>query len=176
MRFVGRRLKVYWPLDNEWYGGVVQSLDANNCNRVLVLYDDNEKEWIDLCKEEVRWQASAGQKLQRSSAKSQRISGSVKWHRHSGSEEFSAMRAQLHKIAESRLGMQTATSSAASVPAATADGTTTSAVSRPSVNTETLCSPWQNANKRFQMRPVVSPREISEDQKKKLQVEGTCEC
>ncbi|KAJ4730458.1 DNA mismatch repair protein MutS [Rhynchospora pubera] len=52
--FVGRRIKVYWPLDKTWYTGQVKSYDAE-CNKHSIQYDDGEEESIEIEKEKVEW-------------------------------------------------------------------------------------------------------------------------
>lgn len=51
---VGRRIKVYWPLDKRWYEGVVKSCDKNG-SKHLVQYDDGDEEMLDLGKEKFEW-------------------------------------------------------------------------------------------------------------------------
>lgn len=48
---VGKRIKVYWPLDEAWYEGSVQNF---NGSKHEVLYDDGEVEWLNLGKEAFR--------------------------------------------------------------------------------------------------------------------------
>ncbi|XP_020234813.1 DNA mismatch repair protein MSH6 [Cajanus cajan] len=62
---VGRRIKVYWPLDNAWYEGSVKSFDSLT-SKHLVRYDDDEEESLDLSKEKVHLlQDSSSKKLKR---------------------------------------------------------------------------------------------------------------
>ncbi|XP_042418962.1 DNA mismatch repair protein MSH6-like [Zingiber officinale] len=51
---VGRRIKVFWPLDKVWYEGRVSSFDALQ-GKHLVLYDDGEDEALDLSREKFEW-------------------------------------------------------------------------------------------------------------------------
>lgn len=51
---VGKRVKVYWPLDKSWYEGCVKSFDKSS-GKHLVQYDDSEEELLDLSKEKVEW-------------------------------------------------------------------------------------------------------------------------
>lgn len=51
---VGRRIKVFWPLDKAWYEGRLSSFDALQ-GKHLVLYDDGEKEALDLGREKFEW-------------------------------------------------------------------------------------------------------------------------
>lgn len=51
---IGRRLKVYWPLDKAWYEGRVKAYNASDDNYV-VLYDDGDKENVDIVREKVEW-------------------------------------------------------------------------------------------------------------------------
>ncbi|XP_076937264.1 sister chromatid cohesion protein PDS5 homolog A-like, partial [Bidens hawaiensis] len=50
---VGKRIKVWWPMDKTFYKGVVKSFDRNKKKHV-VLYDDGDTEVLDLEKE--RWE------------------------------------------------------------------------------------------------------------------------
>ncbi|TKY61722.1 DNA mismatch repair protein MSH6 [Spatholobus suberectus] len=62
---VGRRIKVYWPLDKAWYEGSVKSFDSLT-SKHLVRYDDDEEESLDLSKEKIEWpQESSSKKLKR---------------------------------------------------------------------------------------------------------------
>ncbi|KAK7337513.1 hypothetical protein VNO77_18092 [Canavalia gladiata] len=62
---VGRRIKVYWPLDKAWYEGLVKSFD-NLTSKHLVRYDDDEEESLDLSKEKIEWlQDTSSTKLKR---------------------------------------------------------------------------------------------------------------
>ncbi|CAL5081395.1 unnamed protein product [Urochloa decumbens] len=56
---VGRRLRVYWPLDDAWYDGKVEAYDAGS-RRHRVKYDDGDEEQVDLGKERFEW-AAAGE-------------------------------------------------------------------------------------------------------------------
>ncbi|PON72400.1 DNA mismatch repair protein [Trema orientale] len=51
---VGRRIKVYWPLDKSWYEGFVKSYDEGE-GKHLVQYDDAEEEFLELGKEKIEW-------------------------------------------------------------------------------------------------------------------------
>ncbi|GAV87389.1 MutS_V domain-containing protein/MutS_I domain-containing protein/MutS_II domain-containing protein/MutS_IV domain-containing protein/MutS_III domain-containing protein [Cephalotus follicularis] len=51
---LGKRIRVYWPLDKSWYEGYVKSLDKGS-NKHLIQYDDGEEELLDLGKEKVEW-------------------------------------------------------------------------------------------------------------------------
>ena len=46
----GQRLLVYWPDDDEWYGATVRE---DRARRHHIVYDDGEKEWIDISRETV---------------------------------------------------------------------------------------------------------------------------
>lgn len=50
---VGKRIAVFWPMDDAWYFGVVQAWDPK-ANEHSVLYDDGVTESISLQKEAVR--------------------------------------------------------------------------------------------------------------------------
>lgn len=51
---VSKRVRVYWPLDQSWYEGRVESFDGA-CGKHLVRYDDSEEEVLDLSKEKIEW-------------------------------------------------------------------------------------------------------------------------
>lgn len=51
---MGKRIRVYWPLDKVWYDGCVISLDKEN-NKHLIEYEDGEEESLDLGKEKIEW-------------------------------------------------------------------------------------------------------------------------
>ncbi|KAF7804917.1 DNA mismatch repair protein MSH6 [Senna tora] len=61
---VGRRIKVYWPLDKAWYEGCVRSFDKLT-GKHLVLYDDDEEESLELAKEKIEWVQENVKKLKR---------------------------------------------------------------------------------------------------------------
>ncbi|KAL5199789.1 hypothetical protein ABZP36_020992 [Zizania latifolia] len=50
---VGKRIKVWWPLDKKFYEGVVESRDSSK-RRHTVLYDDGDVEMLNLAKE--KWE------------------------------------------------------------------------------------------------------------------------
>uniref|UniRef100_A0A0E0M117 DNA mismatch repair protein n=1 Tax=Oryza punctata TaxID=4537 RepID=A0A0E0M117_ORYPU len=54
---VGRRLRVYWPLDDAWYEGKVEGYDVGS-RRHRVMYDDGEEEEVDLASERYEWAAA----------------------------------------------------------------------------------------------------------------------
>ncbi|XP_062143527.1 DNA mismatch repair protein MSH6 [Alnus glutinosa] len=58
---VGRRVKIFWPLDKVWYEGSVKSFDKD-ANKHLVQYDDAEEELLDLEKEKIEWVDKSGKK------------------------------------------------------------------------------------------------------------------
>lgn len=49
---VNKRIKVWWPLDKAWYQGVVELFNPESCQHT-VLYDDGEREVLDLPSEQV---------------------------------------------------------------------------------------------------------------------------
>nr|AAT67045.1 DNA mismatch repair protein [Petunia x hybrida] len=51
---VDKRVKVYWPLDKNWYEGFVKSFDSAS-GKHLVEYDDGEEEMIELAEEKIEW-------------------------------------------------------------------------------------------------------------------------
>eukprot|EP00854_Cymbomonas_tetramitiformis_P007918 gene7918-9405_t len=56
---VGRRLKVYWKLDDAWYSGMIHSLNEKTGKHKIV-YDDGETENLKLSKEVFCLQPEAG--------------------------------------------------------------------------------------------------------------------
>ncbi|XP_045796894.1 DNA mismatch repair protein MSH6 [Trifolium pratense] len=63
--FIGKRIKVYWPLDDAWYEGVVKSFDSVT-SKHRIRYDDDEEESIDISKEKIEWlQDNSSKKLKR---------------------------------------------------------------------------------------------------------------
>ncbi|XP_020521076.1 DNA mismatch repair protein MSH6 isoform X2 [Amborella trichopoda] len=52
--FVGRRIRVYWPLDKEWYEGCIKAHDKPS-GKHIVLYDDAQEEELDLEREKIEW-------------------------------------------------------------------------------------------------------------------------
>ncbi|KAF4364558.1 hypothetical protein G4B88_012140 [Cannabis sativa] len=61
---VGKKIKVYWPLDESWYEGFVKSFDKDQ-GKHLVQYDDAEEELLDLAKEKIEWVKQSAKKLKR---------------------------------------------------------------------------------------------------------------
>ncbi|XP_030488613.2 DNA mismatch repair protein MSH6 [Cannabis sativa] len=61
---VGKKIKVYWPLDESWYEGFVKLFDKDQ-GRHLVQYDDAEEELLDLAKEKIEWVEQSAKKLKR---------------------------------------------------------------------------------------------------------------
>ena len=55
---IGRRLRVYWPLDKAWYAGIVEAYNASEETH-LVRYDDGEKQDVDILREKVEWLSGA---------------------------------------------------------------------------------------------------------------------
>ena len=51
---VGRRVKVWWPLDKAWYAGEVRRFDADTSRHVVYYFEDNEEESLDLSLEQVQ--------------------------------------------------------------------------------------------------------------------------
>ncbi|KAK9747622.1 hypothetical protein RND81_02G003800 [Saponaria officinalis] len=51
---VGRRIRVFWPLDKKWYDGFVKSYDKS-VGKHVVEYDDADEELLDLSKEKIEW-------------------------------------------------------------------------------------------------------------------------
>ncbi|XP_062083571.1 DNA mismatch repair protein MSH6 [Humulus lupulus] len=61
---VGKRIKVYWPLDKSWYEGFVKSFDKDQ-GKHLVQYDDAEEESLELAKEKIEWVEQSVKNLKR---------------------------------------------------------------------------------------------------------------
>ncbi|WCJ22309.1 DNA mismatch repair protein MSH6 [Euphorbia peplus] len=51
---VGKRIRVYWPLDKSWYDGNIKSFHEDS-GKHSVRYDDFEEEVLDLGKEKIEW-------------------------------------------------------------------------------------------------------------------------
>ncbi len=67
---IGQSCKVFWPLDNEWYTGVVGDYN-DHTRKHLITYEDSEEEWIILARERVKLKVSAAQRLRLSIATAQ---------------------------------------------------------------------------------------------------------
>ena len=52
-RIVGRRIKVFWPLDVKWYAGDVKESRAKT-KQHHVVYDDGDDEWLVLKDEKIK--------------------------------------------------------------------------------------------------------------------------
>lgn len=61
---VGKRIKVFWPLDKVWYEGCVKSFDEKS-KKHLILYDDAEEELLDLGNEKTEWIEERPRQLKR---------------------------------------------------------------------------------------------------------------
>ncbi|XP_078165955.1 binding protein isoform X5 [Carex rostrata] len=48
---IGKRIKVWWPLDKKYYSGIVGSYDAGK-KKYTILYDDGDKEVLNLAKQQ----------------------------------------------------------------------------------------------------------------------------
>ncbi|CAL9753886.1 unnamed protein product [Musa acuminata subsp. burmannicoides] len=71
---VGKRIKVFWPLDKAWYEGRVSSFDEMS-GQHLICYVDGEEEALDLGKEKFEW---IGGETPRSLRRLRRMSETVK--------------------------------------------------------------------------------------------------
>ncbi|KAL3699408.1 hypothetical protein R1sor_017430 [Riccia sorocarpa] len=58
-RIVGRRIKVFWPLDKKWYYGSVKSYSGVK-KQHKIIYDDHDEEWLKLQKESFRLEVLPG--------------------------------------------------------------------------------------------------------------------
>lgn len=56
-KLVGRKIKVWWPMDKEFYEGIIESFDASK-KRHKVVYQDGDVEVLNLAKE--RWELLDG--------------------------------------------------------------------------------------------------------------------
>jgi hypothetical protein len=59
---IGQSCKVFWPLDDEWYTGVVGDYN-DHTHKHLITYEDSEEEWIILARDQVKLKVSAAQRL-----------------------------------------------------------------------------------------------------------------
>ncbi|KAH9301915.1 hypothetical protein KI387_013498, partial [Taxus chinensis] len=59
-RVIGRRIKVFWPLDDNWYAGHVKGFRLKT-KQHHVVYDDGEEEWLLLRKEKIKIQVELGE-------------------------------------------------------------------------------------------------------------------
>jgi hypothetical protein len=50
---IGRSCKIFWPLDDEWYPGVIHDYHSQT-HKHRIDYKDNEREWLILAKERVK--------------------------------------------------------------------------------------------------------------------------
>src|SRR5690242_10576232 len=48
--FLGKRVAVFWPLDEAWYPGVVKQYNLHT-RKHCVVYDDDAVEWLDMQRE-----------------------------------------------------------------------------------------------------------------------------
>ena len=44
---IGKKVRVFWPVDNQWYIGTVREYDGNTGEHLLQ-YDDNDTEWVQI--------------------------------------------------------------------------------------------------------------------------------
>ena len=61
---MGKRIRVFWPLDKAWYEGTVKSFDKV-ANKHLIQYEDEEEELLDLEKEKFEWVQETLKKFKR---------------------------------------------------------------------------------------------------------------
>ncbi|GMH02314.1 hypothetical protein Nepgr_004153 [Nepenthes gracilis] len=61
---VDNRVRVYWPLDEEWYEGCIKSFDKRS-GKHLVQYDDADEELLDLSMEKFEWMEGSVKKFRR---------------------------------------------------------------------------------------------------------------
>jgi hypothetical protein len=70
MSLIGQSCKVFWPLDDEWYTGVIGDYN-DHTHKHLITYEDSEEEWMILAREQVKLKVSAAQRLRLSIARAQ---------------------------------------------------------------------------------------------------------
>ena len=53
---VGDAIEVYWPKDDEWYGGKITSANVTSSGATMhrITYDDGDQEWLNLAREKTR--------------------------------------------------------------------------------------------------------------------------
>ncbi|KGN45011.1 DNA mismatch repair protein MSH6 [Cucumis sativus] len=61
---IGKKIKVYWPLDKTWYEGRVKMFDEK-AGKHLVQYDDAEEELLVLGNEKIEWVEESAKKFKR---------------------------------------------------------------------------------------------------------------
>ncbi|XP_008451484.1 DNA mismatch repair protein MSH6 isoform X2 [Cucumis melo] len=61
---IGKKIKVYWPLDKTWYEGRVKMFDEK-AGKHLVQYDDAEEEMLVLGNEKIEWVEESAKKFKR---------------------------------------------------------------------------------------------------------------
>ena len=59
-RILGRRIKVFWPLDNKWFYGLVKAYNRGKRLHKIV-YDDQDEEWVKLHEEQFKLQLKEGE-------------------------------------------------------------------------------------------------------------------
>eukprot|EP00959_Pyramimonas_sp_CCMP1952_P422964 8860090-Pyramimonas_sp.AAC.2 len=54
---IGRRLRVFWPLEDDWFEGVVdrQGEGDDEKGKWYVVYNDGDEEVLDLSAEKIEW-------------------------------------------------------------------------------------------------------------------------
>eukprot|EP01084_Bolivina_argentea_P025001 46529_1 len=45
---LNKKIKVYWPLDEKYYYGIVSNINENKSKPILITYNDGDKEWLNL--------------------------------------------------------------------------------------------------------------------------------
>ncbi|GLJ26522.1 hypothetical protein SUGI_0513220 [Cryptomeria japonica] len=64
---IGTRVKVFWPLDDDWYAGTVESFDRN-LKRHHIVYDDGDEEWLELARERFKIQLFPDDRFRKASS------------------------------------------------------------------------------------------------------------
>eukprot|EP00899_Mesostigma_viride_P005814 jgi/Mesvir1/15233/Mv06459-RA.1 len=59
---IGRKMQIYWPLDDIWYDGQIGTYDGSK-KKHLIHYVDGESEWLDVGKERFQLYLTPGEEL-----------------------------------------------------------------------------------------------------------------
>ncbi|KAJ9546778.1 hypothetical protein OSB04_019321 [Centaurea solstitialis] len=86
--FLNRRIKIFWPLDESWYYGLVNDYDAEK-NLHHIKYDDRDEEWISLENERFKLLLLSSEVPHKTSHKD---TASVDTHKEGGIKEFKGSR------------------------------------------------------------------------------------
>ena len=56
---IGKKVRVFWPIDSSWYTGTVRQFDASTCEHLLE-YQDGDNEWVRIGESNTTSSAGAG--------------------------------------------------------------------------------------------------------------------